>query len=123
MDTPVDSKKLIADSYNTIASRYFSWSSPRPTLDRAGYIKALGESIPRGSKVVELGCGAGVPATRQLVDLGFDVMGVDVSSELIDIARREVEGAHFQVNDMLDFVNRELDTASTAGESSLLKRS
>ncbi|KAF5378949.1 hypothetical protein D9757_008731 [Collybiopsis confluens] len=36
-----------------------------------------------------LGCGAGIPATQQLVDQGFDILGVDISSAQIALAKEK----------------------------------
>jgi SAM-dependent methyltransferase len=38
-------------------------------------------------RVVDVGCGAGV-LTKALIDAGFDVTGIDISSELLEIARK-----------------------------------
>ena len=41
---------------------------------------------PKGQKVLEIGCGSGA-FTRFLVDLGFEVVGVDISEGLINIGK------------------------------------
>lgn len=48
-------------------------------LDLAGEVK--------GSKVCDLACGQGI-VSRRLADLGADVVGIDISEKLLDIARR-----------------------------------
>jgi SAM-dependent methyltransferase len=48
------------------------------------------------SLVVEFGCGSGVVA-RHLVDAGFDVLGIDASPAMIDLARRNVPEARFTI--------------------------
>lgn len=50
--------------------------------------------IGRGSRVVDLGCGSGIWAAR-LVRAGYEVLGVDISAEMIAIARRRARGARF----------------------------
>jgi SAM-dependent methyltransferase len=47
-------------------------------------------------RVIDVGCGAG-PLTTILVDEGFDVTGIDVSTELLRIARTACPGGRFQV--------------------------
>jgi SAM-dependent methyltransferase len=47
-------------------------------------------------RVVEVGCGAG-PLTAILMDAGFDVTGIDVSVDLVKIARAVCPGAKFRV--------------------------
>ena len=47
-----------------------------------------------GGTVVDLGCGSGVWAA-ELLAAGYDVLGVDVSADLLTIARRHAPGATF----------------------------
>jgi SAM-dependent methyltransferase len=44
--------------------------------------------------VVDLGCGSGIWAA-ELLAAGYDVVGVDVSADLLEIARRRAPGATF----------------------------
>lgn len=50
--------------------------------------------------VVDFGCGSGIWA-RALVDAGYDVLGVDLSPAMIDLARRHVPAAEFRVESFL----------------------
>ncbi len=47
----------------------------------------VGELIPAGSKVLDVGCGTGVVATR-LAGAGFEVTGVDPSAGMLEHLRR-----------------------------------
>jgi SAM-dependent methyltransferase len=49
--------------------------------------------------VVDLGCGSGVLA-GELVKHGFDVVGIDLSAEMIALAREHVPGASFVVGSL-----------------------
>jgi cyclopropane fatty-acyl-phospholipid synthase-like methyltransferase len=51
------------------------------------------ELLPARARVLDLGCGSGIPATRALVDAGHAVVGVDVSREQVERARRNVPEA------------------------------
>jgi cyclopropane fatty-acyl-phospholipid synthase-like methyltransferase len=53
--------------------------------------------------VLDLGCGAGVPATRLLVQKGFDVVGIDFSHVQIERARQLVPHASFIESDLVTF--------------------
>lgn len=53
------------------------------------------ERLRPGARVLDVGCGTGVPTTRQLADAGCDVTGIDVSKGMLELARREVPGATF----------------------------
>ena len=51
--------------------------------------------------VVDLGCGSGILA-RRLTDAGYDVLGVDVSAPMLEIARSEAPLARFVQAPLLD---------------------
>jgi SAM-dependent methyltransferase len=59
-----------------------------------------GAGFTRGL-VVDLGCGSGLWA-RALLDAGFDVLGVDLSDDLLAIARRRAPEARFVAGSLLD---------------------
>ena len=52
--------------------------------------------------VVDLGCGSGIWA-KALVDAGYQVVGVDKSPAMIEIARQRVPDATFPVGSFVDF--------------------
>lgn len=60
-------------------------------------------ALPAGSRVLDIGCGCGVPADRLLVDRGCEVLGVDVSDEQIRRARELVPEARFERADISDW--------------------
>jgi|SRR5437588_1149518 len=65
-----------------------------------GLLKLLGqEEIPTGL-VVDLGCGSGVWAS-ELSQAGYDVAGIDISSAMIEMARKRVPAANFRVASLL----------------------
>src|SRR5262245_8448298 len=47
-------------------------------------VQALTMSLPSGASVLDVGCGNGIPLTRFLVEAGFDVLGVDSSSKMLE---------------------------------------
>ncbi|KAK3066515.1 hypothetical protein LTR53_017103 [Teratosphaeriaceae sp. CCFEE 6253] len=61
--------------------------------------------LPRGSRVLDVGCGTGVPVAQMLADAGMAVTGTDVAPNMIEHARRRVKGA-FEVADMADYEPR-----------------
>ncbi|KAG2188663.1 hypothetical protein INT44_001418 [Umbelopsis vinacea] len=95
------SKAVIEHGYDEVADAYLAWSAPRPTLTRAGYVDRLLENLPKGAKVLELGCGAGVPSTQKLVSGGMSVTGVDISGAQIALARKHVPEATLIHSDMM----------------------
>lgn len=69
--------------------------------DYGDWLAPVVRSIPRGSEVLDLGCGCGVPAARLLSDK-FRVVGVDISDIQVRRARRLVPGARFVRADMTE---------------------
>src|SRR4051794_12076134 len=51
--------------------------------------------------VVDLGCGTGILA-RVMTDAGFDVLGVDLSADMIAIAQEHAPAARFVVSSFVD---------------------
>lgn len=54
-----------------------------------------------GGQVADVGCGPGY-VTRRLNDLGVDAFGIDLSPEMIAIARRDHPDLRFEVGTMTD---------------------
>jgi SAM-dependent methyltransferase len=97
MTTP---RRLVATGYDRIADAYldrFEHSSVRKK-----WLRRLIESLPSSGRVLDLGCGAGVPVARELAALGHCVVGVDGSEEQIARARSKVPKATFIHADMCD---------------------
>ena len=55
-----------------------------------------GARLPPGARVLDVGCGSGLLA-RRLSDAGFEVIGVDASPAMIDLARAHAPAARFEV--------------------------
>ena len=57
--------------------------------------------------VLDLGCGTGVPYARLLVERGFDVVGVDLSEDMVRVASENVPGASFARLSMSEITYRD----------------
>lgn len=68
----------------------------------------LAEQLPPGSRVLDLGCGTGVPTARQLADAGHKVFGVDLSPGMVKLARANVPEGEFRRMDIADVGRRNL---------------
>jgi len=55
-----------------------------------------------GARVLDAGCGTGVPAAQQLTRAGAGVTGIDISPVMLDLARRNVPKATFIEMDIMD---------------------
>ncbi|WP_231642365.1 trans-aconitate 2-methyltransferase [Nocardia sp. NRRL S-836] len=88
-------------SYDTVASSYADYT--RDLLAELPHMRAaLGLFAAEVSgPVADVGCGPGA-VTAHLHDLGADVSGIDLSPEMIALARRTYPGLRFEVGSMTD---------------------
>ncbi|HEX9837901.1 MAG TPA: class I SAM-dependent methyltransferase [Anaerolineales bacterium] len=98
----MDFKKTVKQGYNAIADRYLA-ERTRDSED-VGLLDEFIERLPANAKVLDAGCGAGIPISQMLSD-HFDVTGVDFSEAQIKLAKKNVPKAKFICQDMtkLDF--------------------
>jgi ubiquinone/menaquinone biosynthesis C-methylase UbiE len=99
-----DYGKLVQRGYDTVAEAFNAARSQESADVLAPLLKAL----PDGARVLDLGCGTGVPIARALAER-FAVTGVDISAAQLELARRQVPGATFIQGDMTSI---EFDDAS-----------
>jgi ubiquinone/menaquinone biosynthesis C-methylase UbiE len=92
-------KKIVRDAYDAIADRYLAWSGASAVRKR--YLDKFLHLLPAGAKVLELGCGAGRPATQAIAQRAAHVAAVDISPKQIALARRHVPSAAFFCADMM----------------------
>jgi SAM-dependent methyltransferase len=89
-----DPKQVVEEGYDCIAESYLEWVRTGRAEERARYTSVLLDGLPRGARVLDLGCGAGVPTTQQLAQR-FEVTGVDFSAHQLALARQNVPQARF----------------------------
>jgi SAM-dependent methyltransferase len=71
------------------AGEIWNWEGPAGKLRWARRVKMLSNHLSVGMNVLELGCGTGY-FTRELAHSGARIVAVDVSPELLEIARADV---------------------------------
>lgn len=95
----VDPKAIVRDGYDRASHAY---RGDDFAFERSGYehwLRRLTCRLQPGARVLDLGCGNGIPVARELV-ADFRVTGVDLSSVNVERARALVPGATFVVGDM-----------------------
>jgi SAM-dependent methyltransferase len=102
-------RDLVRRGYDAISLAYRSddgaaaASSSEDVSRYAGWTTELAGRLPPGARVVDLGCGAGIPATRELAGHGLRVLGVDFSAVQLRRAQVLVPAARFVQADMTAF--------------------
>jgi SAM-dependent methyltransferase len=99
-DIPATLRKteLVRSGYNVIAAEYLKARSK--DSEDLRLLEELETQLPRGSKILDAGCGAGVPVSERL-SRSFDVLGIDIAEEQVELARRLVPRARFRCADMV----------------------
>jgi cyclopropane fatty-acyl-phospholipid synthase-like methyltransferase len=101
-------RELVRRGYDVISEAYRSEegaaasSSAEDVSRYAGWVAELADLLPAGARVLDLGCGAGIPATRELTAHGLRVLGADFSTVQVRRARRLVQAASFIQADMTE---------------------
>jgi 2-polyprenyl-3-methyl-5-hydroxy-6-metoxy-1,4-benzoquinol methylase len=96
-------RRTVESGYDRMAEQYLATKDLEdPLVLRA--LEDLASLLPPEAAVLDLGCGAGVPVTRWLVDRGFAVTGVDVSAKQLELARKYVPEGTFLKADMTGVV-------------------
>jgi SAM-dependent methyltransferase len=96
----VDPKDIVARGYDQVAERYQQWPTRLARAEeRQRYTDFIIGQLPARANVLELGCGVGLPTTRNLAQ-HFQVTGVDLSARHIELARQNVPEATFLQGDM-----------------------
>jgi cyclopropane fatty-acyl-phospholipid synthase-like methyltransferase len=100
--------ELVGRGYDVIGERFAQWRDLIVGDPRREWEEELVSQLQDGARVLELGCGAGMPDTKRLA-ARFQVTGVDVSAEQVRRARAAVPEAEFV---QADFTALELEPGS-----------
>ena len=99
---------LVAAGYDAMIDTWETWKAQITDDPRADWCDELVARLPRGGRVVELGCGGGTDETRLLAER-FRLTAIDLSAEQLRRARERVPEAAFLHGDIAEL---ELDPAS-----------
>ena len=99
-------RALVRRGYDEVSEAYrgddgqAAGAADTDTSRYAGWVAELAGQLRPGARVLDLGCGNGIPATRELTEHGLQVIGVDFSAEQLRRARRLVPAARLVQADM-----------------------
>ena len=79
-----------------------SYNDDRHLFDNSSQLERLGKLVKKGDRVLDAGCGSGIPAAAYFARLECEVTGVDISGKMIALARKNVPGGEFAQADLLD---------------------
>jgi 2-polyprenyl-3-methyl-5-hydroxy-6-metoxy-1,4-benzoquinol methylase len=90
-----DIRKIVKEGYEQgDYAGHFRVSSDPNEMEKK-YLDRLAALLPKAAKILDLGCGIGVPFDRYLVEKGFRVTGIDFAANHIKAAKKNVPKATF----------------------------
>ena len=93
----MDNKETVKAGYNAIAAKYVA--TRNENSEDVQLLQELVQRLPEKARILDAGCGAGVPVTKYLSRF-YDVTGVDFAEEQIQLARQLVPQAQFLCQDI-----------------------
>ncbi|MFW9822354.1 MAG: class I SAM-dependent methyltransferase [Candidatus Thorarchaeota archaeon] len=100
--------KLVEQGYNKIAVDYYRHRNLNKfNTELEKFLSLLSDN----AHVLDVGCGAGIPTAKFLAKRGIKVTGIDLSTTMLSLARRNVPSAEFIKMDMneLEFTENIFD--------------
>lgn len=104
----MDKENLVKEGYDKISEKFLSF---RHQFDNSQELDKFSEYLPKNGRVLDVGCGVGIPVASFFVENGFEVTGVDISEGMLKQARKNIPEAQFFQYNMgdLDFPDNYFD--------------
>jgi len=95
-------EEIVRKGYDQIAPHFGVFRSQFSNEQELDFLCSL---LPEKAKILDVGCGNGIPVARYFVRKGYEVTGVDISEKMLELARKNVPQATYFNYDMneLDF--------------------
>ena len=93
----IEKEEIVRKGYDKIAKEY---QADRHIFDNKRELEEFVSLLPRNARVLDVGCGAGVPFAKFLVESGLDVTGVDFSESMLKLAGKNVPEANLLKQDV-----------------------
>ena len=61
-------KRTVQAGYDAMAEHYLAWGGEIEGDPRHRFLHEFARRLPDGARVLDLGCGAGIPSTKQLAE-------------------------------------------------------
>jgi 2-polyprenyl-3-methyl-5-hydroxy-6-metoxy-1,4-benzoquinol methylase len=91
---------VVRKGYNSVAAAY---DAQRDRWHSVDLLTRFTQLLPSGAKVLDVGCGSGVPVAQRLAELGYEVTGIDISESMLVLARQSVPRATLVCANMVEY--------------------
>src|SRR5690242_13992953 len=115
-----------SNGYEAVAKEFLAYRGNASTRSNGIGVKEVrkwARALPRGSCVLDLGCGPGFPITVVLVEEGLQVFAVDAAPSFVTAFQRNLPGIPIVCESVLEskFFDRTFDAVLSIGLMFLLK--
>jgi SAM-dependent methyltransferase len=116
----------LSNGYESVSEEFLARRGNGTTRSNAIGVKEVrrwAKRLPRGSSVLDLGCGPGFPITVVLVEEGLQVFGVDAAPSFVAAFQRNLPGIPIVCESVQEssFFDRTFDAVLSIGLMFLLK--
>jgi len=98
---PSNRRRVVAAGYDAVADDYAALEPAGEEWPRLRWLRELLFEVQEGAWVLDVGCGNGLPATREIARR-HHAIGVDISRAQIERARGNVPAARFLRGDLME---------------------
>jgi len=104
-----DYSEKIKNRFNRIAEDYHERTKDHIKIILE-YMEYFAKLLPPHAKILDVGCGTGRDA-KAFTDMGFEIVGIDFSERMIELAKKIAPKAEFELMDFreLKFKNESFD--------------
>lgn len=104
----------LSNGYDDEAESFIADRSPTIGVP---VVRSWARSLPPGTRILEVGCGDGIPVTRTLIDEGLEVHAVDASPKMVSAFRRNFPDTPItcEAAERLHIIDRRFDAALAWG--------
>ncbi len=88
--SPEEHGRIVQEGYNKIAEQY---NLDREAFDNSKEIQEFVDNLPQGATVLDIGCGGGSPILKRMIAEGYHATGIDFSTGMLEVAKRNVPQA------------------------------
>jgi ubiquinone/menaquinone biosynthesis C-methylase UbiE len=108
-------QKKIQEHYDTVADTYdHHYDKPRGRCYHTHISTAIMSALPKGGKLLDIGCGTGLFVERY-IEAGGSAIGLDISSKMIEHARRRCTACDYTLGsgEKIPFCDNTFDAVSS----------
>lgn len=113
-----DILELNKEAWNSIGQYLFSPYIKQPKFKEM--FEEFCSKLPEQAKVLDIGCGSGIPITKALADKGFNITGTDISEKMVAAAKENIPDGQFECKSMTELEYNEEFDGQIANYSMLL---